>query len=234
LNLVDISDRNNGWQYSRPIGAGAVELGTVCGYDVGLPVHFHDEDQITFVLSGRRRFMIDDELVKVGTGEGMYIPAGVPHRSLAEDGRLLCINVYAMPGECRSDYLISSLSSLRRKQGFLEWNDLMLLIEQHRESNVQGTELHSGSGPDLRHRVSEAAHLSGISREGFSRRFRKLHGIPPRTFQLVGKLNYARRALRSGYSIADVASQAGFSDQSHLGRLFRRTFGVTPGRYRAG
>lgn len=234
-NPCDISHRNSVWQYSRPQGTAAVELGTVRGYDVGLPVHFHDEDQITFVLSGRRQFTIDDELVKVGTGEGTFIPAGVPHQSFAEDHPLFCINIYTMPGECRSGDLVSSLASLRRRQGFLKWNDLILLIEQHRESHVQRTELRAGSsGLDLRHRVSDAAHLSGMSREAFSRRFRKLNGIPPQTFQLVGKLNDARRALRSGYSIADVAAQAGFSDQSHLGRLFRRTFGVTPGQYRAG
>jgi hypothetical protein len=32
----------------------------VCGFDVALPIHFHDEDQITFVISGRRRFIIGD------------------------------------------------------------------------------------------------------------------------------------------------------------------------------
>ena len=31
--------------------------------------------------------------------------------------------------------------------------------------------------------------------------------------------------------IAAAAQDAGFSDQSHLTRLFRRTFGTTPGVY---
>jgi AraC-like DNA-binding protein len=82
--------------------------------------------------------------------------------------------------------------------------------------------------------VSEAARLYGMSREGFSRRFKKLHGMAPQSFQLVEKLNDARRFLRMGKPIAEVAIQTGFADQSHLGRFFRRIFGVTPGRYRAG
>jgi AraC-like DNA-binding protein len=73
-----------------------------------------------------------------------------------------------------------------------------------------------------------------MSREGFSRRFRKLHGIPPHAFWQLAKLNDARRLLRAGRSIAAVAAETGFSDQSHLGRWFRRVFGVTPGRFRAG
>jgi hypothetical protein len=55
LSPADLVSTTAAWQYSRPLGTGAVEVGTVRGFDVGLPIHFHDEDQITFVLSGSRR-----------------------------------------------------------------------------------------------------------------------------------------------------------------------------------
>jgi AraC-like DNA-binding protein len=71
-----------------------------------------------------------------------------------------------------------------------------------------------------------------MTREGYSRRFRRLYGVAPDTFRLLSQLNLARGLLRQGAPIASVAAEAGFSDQSHLGRCFRRTFGVTPGRYR--
>jgi AraC-like DNA-binding protein/mannose-6-phosphate isomerase-like protein (cupin superfamily) len=234
LGLTGSLDTANGWQYSRPLGSRAVELGTVRGFDVGLPIHFHDEDQITFVLSGSRRFIIGNELVKVGPGEGTYIPAGVPHRSLAEDSELFCVNVYTTPGGCGARDLISSLVRLRRRQGFLNRADLMMIVEQHRQNTAQSSSQVRAESSRLEpwRTVSEAAHVCSMSREGFSRRFRKLHGMPPQAFQLIEKLNDARRALRSGDSIADVAAQTGFSDQSHLGRLFRRAFGVTPGQYR--
>jgi len=37
------------WHYWRPGESAIVEMGTVHGLDVGLPPHFHEEDQITFV-----------------------------------------------------------------------------------------------------------------------------------------------------------------------------------------
>jgi AraC-like DNA-binding protein len=82
--------------------------------------------------------------------------------------------------------------------------------------------------------VARRAERAGVTREAFSRAFVRRHGMPPHAFGLVARLNLARALLRSGAPIAAAAAEAGFADQSHLGRCFRRTFGVTPGRYRAG
>jgi transcriptional regulator GlxA family with amidase domain len=82
--------------------------------------------------------------------------------------------------------------------------------------------------------VGRAAARVGMSREGFSRMFARHHGMPPHAFWLIARLNHARALLRAGEGIAEVAVEAGFTDQSHLGRWFRRAFGVTPGHYRSG
>ena len=49
------------------------------------------------------------------------------------------------------------------------------------------------------------------------------------------RLERARGALLRdpGRALADVALQAGFADQSHFARHFRRLFGVPPGQYRS-
>jgi transcriptional regulator GlxA family with amidase domain len=36
----------------------------------------------------------------------------------------------------------------------------------------------------------------------------------------------------AGRSLAEIAMAAGFSDQSHFTRCFRRQFGITPAAYR--
>jgi AraC-like DNA-binding protein len=39
--------------------------------------------------------------------------------------------------------------------------------------------------------------------------------------------------LRRGLSVTETAAALGFADQSHFTRLFRRSYGVPPGRWRA-
>lgn len=227
------------WDYWRPAGSRIVELGTVRGLDVALPTHFHDEDQTTFVLSGRRRFVIGGEVVDVGPGHGMHIPAGTPHRSLSEPSEVVCINIYTPLGAYAAGDLIAGLARHWRRTGHLGWPDLTIIAEDHRQCTEAlarpiGNPAATPTGGMPWETVSQAAQQAGMSREGFSRRFRRQHGMPPHAFWLLEKLNDARRLLRSGEAIAAVAAETGFADQSHLGRCFRRAFGVTPGRYRAG
>ncbi|WP_247890889.1 helix-turn-helix domain-containing protein [Azospirillum aestuarii] len=223
------------WDYWRPIGGGIVELGTVRGVDVALPVHFHREDQLTFVLAGRRRFVIAGELCEAGPGEGVHIPAGTPHRSLCGPDEVVCINLYTPPGLHAAPEMVAALARHCRRTGGLEWADLTRIAEDHRLAIGTGVEpLVELTGDEPWDTVGAAARRAGMSREGFSRRFRKQHGVPPHAFQLQDRLNDARLLLRAGEPIAAVAADTGFADQSHLGRCFRRAFGVTPGRYRAG
>jgi AraC-like DNA-binding protein len=63
---------------------------------------------------------------------------------------------------------------------------------------------------------------AGMSREGFSRKFARDHGMPPHAFWLMARLNFARTLLRAGEGIAEVAAKSGFTDQSHLGRSKRQ------------
>ncbi|NUA99249.1 helix-turn-helix domain-containing protein [Azospirillum melinis] len=219
------------WNYWRPLSRDIVELGVVCGQDVSLPVHFHEEDQLTFVLSGHRRFLMKDRLFDAAPGEGVRIPAGTPHSSLSESADVFCINIYTPPGLCNAAALFAGMARLWRRQGGIGWPDLAAMIENHRCEDGMPPQRVEAMPPSWE-TVGEGARLAGMSREGFSRRFRKQHGVPPQLFRLSERLNEARRLLRAGEPVAAVAAEAGFSDQSHLGRCFRRAFGVTPGNYR--
>lgn len=219
------------WRYWRPTGGGAVELGLVMGHEVALPPHFHDEDQITFVLRGRRHFIVGGRRIDVPAGRGVHIPAGTPHRSLSGPSDVVGLNIYAPAGGIAAAGLIGALSRRLRGADGVDLTELDAIIESFRCSAA-------ASAPpfrlDERETVQQAARRAGMSREGFSRRFNRLHGMAPQAFDLTRRLNLARHLLRAGESIAAVAVDAGFADQSHLGRSFRRSFGITPGRYRLG
>jgi AraC-like DNA-binding protein/mannose-6-phosphate isomerase-like protein (cupin superfamily) len=224
--------RMGSWDYWRPAAEGVLELGTVCGEAVGLPTHFHWEDQMTFVLSGWRRFVVDGEVVVLEAGDGTVIPAGVPHRSLSEPDGVLCFNAYVPPAEYAVADLMSAIRRLRLEANRICWEGVTTAIRHHqrglREIPCDGVAAPVGCVAT----VGAVATRLGVSREGFSRTFVKRHGMPPHGYWLMHRLNKARYQLRADHPIADVAFETGFADQSHLGRWFRRAFGITPGLYR--
>ena len=61
--------------------------------------------------------------------------------------------------------------------------------------------------------------------------FRDRHGLTPHAYLVACRVLAARRQLAEGQSIAEAAVAAGFYDQSHLTRHFRRLTGLTPGGY---
>jgi AraC-like DNA-binding protein len=75
------------------------------------------------------------------------------------------------------------------------------------------------------------AHEVGLSPWHLNRVFSRTVGLPPHAWRNQWRLAQAKRLLRGGQSAAEVAASLGFADQSHLHRLFKRAFGVTPGGY---
>ncbi|MEX2140582.1 MAG: AraC family transcriptional regulator [Pirellulales bacterium] len=84
-----------------------------------------------------------------------------------------------------------------------------------------------GSGVSL----GTLSSLTGLSPFQLVNEFRRVFGIPPHQYQLNGRLSLARRLLRGGMPISDVAIETGFSDQSHLTRHFKKFLGLTPGQF---
>lgn len=76
------------------------------------------------------------------------------------------------------------------------------------------------------------ARLAGLSTFQLVRQFKKQTGLAPHAYQVQLRIRHAQQLLKAGVSIADVAVDAGFHDQSHLHRHFKRALGVTPGQYR--
>jgi AraC-like DNA-binding protein len=74
---------------------------------------------------------------------------------------------------------------------------------------------------------------AGCSRYTAYRAFRSVYGMSPSDYQRQLRVRTARRLLAAGIAPAAAAVEAGFADQAHLTRWFRRYYGLTPGAYRA-
>jgi AraC-like DNA-binding protein len=79
---------------------------------------------------------------------------------------------------------------------------------------------------------AELAAVAGRSRYAAYRAFQASYGLAPSAYQRQLRLRAARRLLAGGVTPADAAATAGFADQAHLTRWFRRCYGITPGAYR--
>jgi len=72
----------------------------------------------------------------------------------------------------------------------------------------------------------------GLHPAHLSRAFRRACGETLGEYVRRRRVEEADRALHSDLSLAEIAAQAGFSDQAHFTRVFRRHFGMSPGARR--
>ncbi|ATW26832.1 helix-turn-helix transcriptional regulator [Candidatus Formimonas warabiya] len=86
---------------------------------------------------------------------------------------------------------------------------------------------HSSCGITL----TELARHVCLSRFYLLRVFHEEKGISPHAFLESIRINHAKHLLEKGYLPIKVASEVGFSDQSHFTNRFKRFIGVTPGQY---
>lgn len=226
--------------YRRSDRISPIEYGVWSG-DRGLRLglHFHDEIQMTFVLTGRYRFFVGGQIVTATAGEWIFIPALLPHASVPHDQcGTTVINIYVPVGQqqfhsasvavlpMRAAWLLGASFSLGELSADLDRTAPLIGVPNRQADRATLEMLASGA------RIDAVASVIGLSREGFIRQFSRQIGMSPHAFRLMQRLNEARLLLRRGETIAAVAAETGFADQSHLGRQFRRVFGATPGAYR--
>jgi len=80
-------------------------------------------------------------------------------------------------------------------------------------------------------RSDELEAITGLDRYALSRHFRAAFSTSPHRFLVMRRLQSARRMIAAGEPLAQIAIEAGFSDQSHFIRQFKKAFGMTPGRW---
>ena len=86
------------------------------------------------------------------------------------------------------------------------------------------------------HRSIRTTELSAIAQRStahFSRSFKLAFGEPPHAYIVRRRLEEAcYLMLTSATSLSEIALSVGLSDQAHLCRLFRQSFGQSPARWR--
>jgi AraC-like DNA-binding protein len=217
------------------------------------PVHAHRWSSLHLVLSGKLTEDYAGGRRTAGPGSLLMYRAGVDHGTrVIGRARILHLPLYHEgPGGVRvTERTATSPDSTvygqaLRVAGSLASSDVDVDHEGERlAASMQALEqaapidaraqraarscLSTGPAIPLR----ELARTCGTSRAHLTRLFRSAYGCS--VGQLVRRRQVAalvRMLLGGGQPLSEIALRAGFSDQSHMGRVFREHVGVTPGAF---
>ncbi|MBB4349418.1 helix-turn-helix domain-containing protein [Aliirhizobium cellulosilyticum] len=82
-------------------------------------------------------------------------------------------------------------------------------------------------------RIEDLADLVRLSPGYFTTTFKTAFGISPYQYIISQRLDMAKYLLQNtNLPLCEIAIDCGLSDQSHLCNLFRRTFGMSPSKWR--
>jgi AraC-like DNA-binding protein len=88
------------------------------------------------------------------------------------------------------------------------------------------------AGPVRPPSLAQMAEGAGMSRFQVLRRFTRQFGLPPHRWLMSRRAERARALILLGTPLGAAAADAGFADQSHMTRVFRRLYGYTAGALR--
>jgi len=228
-----------------------------------LAPHAHEYACVVVVLEGSFTEHNESETRTAEPGTVIVRPPGETHSNRFADDGGRCLNVELSPGwlgsvphrSVRSTASRSGSWSLLGRRLHLEMihdddisamavESLLLeilssLAREERSSSVAPPWLLRArdrihDDPAARVTLAILAAEAGVHPVHFATTFRRFFGQPVAATIRQLRVELACRDLaRSEAPIADVAIQAGFADQSHLGRALKQALRVTPAAYRS-
>jgi AraC family transcriptional regulator len=231
-------------------------------YPAGLhaAAHVHEHSYLTLILAGATTERYSNRAERLIGGDVQFMRAGEVHSNhypvstrclhVELDGMIdaLCDAGGSLPTGPLRDRRSGLLAGLIRDE-FQHRDDLApLAIDGLLLALVARGARRTDNAPSWLQRVREALHASyrdrvsldqlarvaGVVPAHVCREFHRHTGRTIGTYVRDLRIAHACRLLdQSALPLAEVALDCGFSDQSHFASAFRRTIGVTPGRYRS-
>jgi AraC family transcriptional regulator len=221
-----------------------------------LPPHAHEPATLNIVLDGEYREAVERGAFRSHSPATILAkPAGAVHANQVGPAAVECL-VVELAADAVSDVVVQRSASIARCGGRLraemlrvdaftamavESLVLELLAELHRTPASAAEPrnpwlirardlLHDEPGPST---LSDLAQRIGMHPVYIARAFRRRYGCSVGEYARQLRVERARRLLHyTRQSLSETAVRAGYSDQSHLTRDFRRAFGLSPRTYR--
>jgi AraC-like DNA-binding protein len=249
-------------QQTDVLAVSAPGLRAVRWWSDELVVRLKEDHVVARVVKGRSSFSTRDRTWSAGPGALRLQQPGDVHRDLAHDGESVCQIVIfpsdVVEGEVGAIRVAPCLgpgdprgAALHRLHDAVAARADRLALEALLVEAIAS--LHGAAAPSDRqsHAVRRASDLlrarledgvtldelaagAGVDKFRLCRAFRAEIGIPPHAYLTHLRVERAKKLLRDGVPVSDVAQQVGMYDQSQLHRHFRRIVGATPGAYARG
>lgn len=226
-----------------------------------IETHSHSDAHCVLVLGGRYLSSAAGMPAVCTTPALIYNPPGTTHRDCFRglDGRFLTLSIPEtaltgrdLPQHALRTGVASECAAFALRAELHHWDTASpLALEAGLHALLDGLQRRQRMAQDdgpawlarardrLRDdcarapRIEELARIAGVHPVVFARTFRRRYGRSPAEYLRECRLELAARLLRDRrLSLRMVAARAGFVDQSHLTRSFRRVLGCTPGDYR--
>jgi AraC family transcriptional regulator len=242
--------------------AGFVLADTAYGPGMRIGRHMHERSYISFLLRGSYTERYANQTRRCEPGAVLVHPAGESHTNQfdADGGRVLSLEIPS--GYCDPDprclatddaaevyQLANLMSRLGRELAFGDDSDITIeavafelagILERAFAPEQQAPRwlrevvalLHERFCEPLS--LQEIAAAIGVHPVHLARTFRAVRHCTVGDYLRYLRVAFARRKLaESEISIVEIAQRSGFSDQSHLSRVFKRQTGMTPSQFRS-
>lgn len=224
--------------------------------------HRHDRASLTLVLAGTLEERTEHGTHRAGPGSVVLKPPGTEHanRFGPSGARTLLLDVGDFVGASASppvrrwqwtDGGPPARAMLRVLEALRLWpEELEPVVDEVLSEMPALLEAEPGRDPasppgwvrDARRRleasprdpprVRELAEDADVHPTHLTRRFKRAYGLTVTAHVRRLRTREAARLIADGRPLGRVAMEAGFADQSHLCRVFKRETGLTPGRFR--
>ena len=194
--------------------------------------HRHADAYIAITISGSYFEAGDDGRVRASPGTVIVHDAHSAHRDNFGARGAIVLNLPALNGLTGAGTIADADAVAKAAERDLR-EAVSLVAEQ-----FQPALLSPGDWPDLLARdlarnpdlqISNWADSAGLDPASVSRGFAKAFGVTPKRYRLEARARRAIAALNSWQgSLATIAAEQGFADQSHFTRTVRDLTGATP------
>jgi AraC-like DNA-binding protein len=221
--------------------------------------HVHDWCQLIHVSAGLMTVWTAEGAWVAPPGMAVWAPAGITHSIRFVDAsafRTLYLRpdvCAGLPERCRAvsvSPLLRELILRTTRAGMLDLRDetekalFTLILAEFRGSETPAFNLRRPTAPRLRRAadliaegapqaqsITTLARAVGMGTRAFERRFVAETGLAPGRWRQRRALLAGLERIAAGAPIKSVADTAGYASPSAFIAAFRKTFGVTPGRY---